>query len=162
MATTTSEFLKTHRVFIAVGSNLGDRYQNIASALSLLCERSLNDSSPPSARLVRTPFLYETAPMYLTDQPCFLNGAVEIETRLEPHALLERLKQIEKQIGRDLNGVRNGPRLIDLDILFYEDRAISDSPSSSILLNSSDLVIPHPRIQEREFVLAPLCDLAGY
>jgi dihydropteroate synthase/2-amino-4-hydroxy-6-hydroxymethyldihydropteridine diphosphokinase len=136
------------RVYIAVGSNLGNRFENIASSVKELC-------SDEKVNLIQTSFLYETAPMYVTDQPAFLNGMIEIETTLLPLDLLKRVKEVEEGMGRDFNGRRNGPRPVDLDIVFYgvED----DSPS--LLLESETLKIPHPRIGEREFVLGPLLDL---
>ena len=83
-----------------------------------------------------------------TEQPNFLNAALKIETKLTPKDLLKSLKSIEQQLGRDFNGQRYGPRPIDLDILYYEDAE----------LNEPDLMIPHPRIHEREFVLRPLAE----
>ncbi|KAI9030987.1 Dihydropteroate synthase-like protein [Phycomyces nitens] len=128
--------------FIALGSNVGDRVNNIYQALDLL-EREC------SSIILDTSFLYETPPMYYTDQPAFLNGACKVATSLEPHALLAKLKEVENNLGRTA-GIRNGPRPIDLDILFYND----------ILLNTESLTIPHIALHEREFVLWPLCDIA--
>lgn len=90
--------------------------------------------------------------MYVTNQPSFLNAACEVESDLEPEALLQAVKQIERDLGRDPNGVRNGPRPIDLDIITYGTRSINSK--------TPDLQVPHPRLREREFVLRPLCDLA--
>jgi 2-amino-4-hydroxy-6-hydroxymethyldihydropteridine diphosphokinase / dihydropteroate synthase len=182
-----------HKVFVAVGSNLGNRFKNIASAMSLLCdpdfdsdaynkaeghrtdERNLRECAiAPPAHLVRTSFLHETTPMYISDQPAFLNGVVEIETDLEPYLLLRRLKNIEAHLGRNFSTVRNGPRTVDLDILFYFEKITTTSCDTSnagakklifspiILDDSPDLIIPHPRIAEREFVLVPLCEVAGH
>jgi len=137
-----------YRVYLAVGSNLGDRYTNIHNALQLL-------SQDRASRLVRTSFLHETAPMYVTDQPAFLNGAVCIETDLEPLDLLRRIKEIEEQLGRDFSEIRNGPRIVDLDILLFCEN------EQDVVLNDAKLVIPHPRIQERDFVLQPLLEVAG-
>jgi 2-amino-4-hydroxy-6-hydroxymethyldihydropteridine diphosphokinase len=92
---------------------------------------------------------YETEPWGIADQPHFLNMVVSGETDLEPLALLRFLKGIERAMGRT-RGIRYGPRVIDLDILFYEDRVI----------NNEDLVVPHPRLAERRFVLVPLADIA--
>lgn len=160
-----------YRVFLAVGSNLGDRFQNIARALDMLCDPSFDKSSHLPSRLVRTSFLHSTAPMYVTDQPQFLNGAVEIQTDLMPHPLLRRLKKIEDHLGRDLvHGERNGPRPIDLDILLYDDISeledktddlASLSKASPIVMKDSDLIVPHPLMQERSFVLTPLREVAG-
>lgn len=154
------------RVYLAVGANIGDRFQNLMTALAMLEETTIKDvgivssSSEQLIRLVKTSFLRETEPMYVKDQPSFLNGAVEIETKLTPHALLCRLKDVESQIGRDLNGKRYGPRPIDLDILYYGVKEEVDHQyHGGIILDSATLEVPHPRIQERDFVLSPLCDL---
>ncbi|OBZ87108.1 Folic acid synthesis protein fol1 [Choanephora cucurbitarum] len=129
--------------YIAFGSNVGDRVNNINQALQLLeseCESIVLDTS----------FLYETPPMYYTEQPTFLNGVCKIATHLDPHALLKKLKEAENTLGR-LPSFRNGPRPIDLDILFYNDLVLEDGDL---------LTIPHKSIQEREFVLWPLNDIA--
>ncbi|KAI9221929.1 Dihydropteroate synthase-like protein [Blastocladiella britannica] len=128
--------------YIAVGTNLGDRAGNIHRALSLVRDRA-------AAVIADTSFLYETKPMYVTDQPLYLNAAIKIYTPLDPHALLAALKTIEEDMGRQDTG-RNGPRPIDLDILLY----------NTIVLATPTLEIPHPRIAEREFVLQPLSDVA--
>jgi 2-amino-4-hydroxy-6-hydroxymethyldihydropteridine diphosphokinase len=166
-----------HRVYLAVGSNLGDRFQNIRRALQRLCESSHDTGvSSPTIRLVRHSFLHETAPMYVTDQPAFLNGVVLVETELEPRELLREIKQVEVELGRDLDGARNGPRPVDLDILLYEtitrgQRDDHDDDASEqqknqhywqpCIFEAADLVVPHPRMRERDFVLAPLCEVAG-
>jgi 2-amino-4-hydroxy-6-hydroxymethyldihydropteridine diphosphokinase len=194
LKTTTSEAILSndnqaniqypHRVYLAVGSNLGNRFQNIQTALQLLCQqprKAENDNKSSNVvRLMRTSFLYETAPMYVTNQPAFLNGAVEIQTSLSPIELLDRIKQVEQELGRNLTAsalVRNGPRPIDLDILLYYNQTTKHPPDSDVVetanhhhpalswiphtLNVSHLEIPHARIQEREFVLRPLCDVAS-
>ncbi len=95
--------------------------------------------------------LYSTAPVGLTEQPHFLNAVAALETSLTPHVLLDRLLQIEREFGRDrLAGIPNGPRTLDLDILLYGDRTISEP----------ELKIPHPRLKERAFVLVPLTEIA--
>ena len=148
-----------YRVFLAVGSNLGDRHYNIATALELLCASN-------GTKLLRTSFLHHTSPMYVVDQPAFLNGAVELETELDPPSLLRKVKWVEDELGRNFSEVRNGPRPIDLDLLFYdrihdpksEDEKLSFSPLN---VDTPTLVVPHPVMQEREFVLAPLREVAG-
>lgn len=90
--------------------------------------------------------------MYITDQPPFLNAACEIETELDPLDLLKAVKCVEKDLGRDLHGIRNGPRPIDLDIITYGEKVVS--------LPDHDLDIPHARLCEREFVLRPICDIS--
>jgi 2-amino-4-hydroxy-6-hydroxymethyldihydropteridine diphosphokinase len=128
-------------VYLALGSNLGDRRHNLEAAIAAL---------PPAVRVLERSPLYETAPWGETDQPDFLNMVLKGETRLAPAALLARLKRIETDLGR-LPTIRYGPRLIDLDILFYD----------SLVLSTPELTIPHPRLHERAFVLVPLADLAA-
>ena len=130
-----------HDTFLAIGTNLGDRLANLRAAL-----RSL----PPDVELVAVSRVYETPPWGYADQPAFLNIAVHARTRLSPESLLSKLKQAEVQIGRE-PGFRNGPRLIDVDILFYDD----------LMLDSPPLIIPHKRLHERAFVLVPLADVAA-
>lgn len=141
------------RVFLAVGSNLGDRFANIYNAIDILCENE-------QAKLVQTSFLHETEPMYVEDQPSFLNGAVTIETNLDPHELLREIKIVEQKLGRDFDEIRNGPRKVDLDILVYQTRRQGQWESDPTL-NTDNLIIPHPRIEERSFVLTPLMELVG-
>lgn len=129
-----------HRVYLALGTNLGDRAANIEKALALL---------PPDVQPVRLSPIYETEPWGYTDQPAFLNAVLEAETALAPLDLLAALKRIESEIGRQPT-FRYGPRLIDLDILFYDN----------LILEVDNLVIPHPRLSERLFVLQPLAALA--
>ncbi|MFQ5408887.1 MAG: 2-amino-4-hydroxy-6-hydroxymethyldihydropteridine diphosphokinase [Anaerolineales bacterium] len=125
---------------LALGANLGDRAANLRAALEAL---------PPHARVVQSSPVYETAPQYVTDQPRFLNMAAQVETELSPVDLLQRLKSIEHALGRTATR-RYGPRVIDIDILFYADETVS----------APTLQIPHPRIAERAFVLRPLADIA--
>ncbi|KAH0452673.1 hypothetical protein IEQ34_019972 [Dendrobium chrysotoxum] len=129
-------------VVIALGSNVGDRIKNFNEALRLMKKSGIQIS--------RHGCLYESEPAYVTDQPRFLNSAVRGTTGLGPVELLKVLKQIEKQLGRT-DGIRYGPRPIDLDILFY----------GSHKFESDILTIPHERMWERPFVLAPLIDLLG-
>lgn len=132
------------RVAIALGTNLGDRLGNILAALAALRQLDI--------RVAQLSRLYESAPAYVTDQPAFLNAAALVETVLDPLPLLQQLKQVEAQLGRDFGGPRFGPRPIDLDIIFYEGQELRDGDR---------LIIPHPRWAERGFVKAPLADLAG-
>ena len=128
-------------VYLAFGTNLGHRRRNL--------ERSLLELRPGvTVRAVSG--LYKTAPLYVTDQPPFLNAAARGETALAPLDLLHFVKQIEREMGR-VPTERYGPRLIDIDILFYGTEIV-DLPYLSI---------PHPRMAEREFVLRPLADVAG-
>jgi 2-amino-4-hydroxy-6-hydroxymethyldihydropteridine diphosphokinase len=128
-------------VLFALGTNLGDREANLRRAIGWL--RGIAAIDAVSA-------IYETAPMYVTDQAPFLNMCVAARTALTPEDLLPRLKQAEAEIGR-VPGRRHGPRLIDIDLLLYGDRIV-DRP---------ELVVPHPRMTERGFVLAPAADVAA-
>jgi 2-amino-4-hydroxy-6-hydroxymethyldihydropteridine diphosphokinase len=129
-----------HIVYLALGSNLGDRRANLREAVARLGAR---------VAIERISSLYETEPAYVLDQPRFLNAALRGRTTLAPAELLAFLKQIERELGREA-GLRFGPRVIDLDILLYDDLA----------LESDALTIPHPRMAERPFVLAPLAEIA--
>ena len=128
------------RVYLALGSNLGDRVANLRAAVTAL---------GPDVRVDAVSALYETAPAYVTDQPRFLNAALAGDTDLSPRQLLARLKAIERALGR-VPGARYGPRLIDLDILFFGTQVIA----------LPDLQVPHALMAEREFVLRPLADIA--
>jgi 2-amino-4-hydroxy-6-hydroxymethyldihydropteridine diphosphokinase len=127
-------------VYLALGTNLGDRFANLQAAIAAL---------PPTVRVLEQSPIYETPPWGLTDQPAFLNMVLKGETALAPGELLDHLKRLERTLGR-LPGVRWGPRRIDMDILFYDE----------LILETPGLIIPHPRLQERAFVLVPLADLA--
>jgi 2-amino-4-hydroxy-6-hydroxymethyldihydropteridine diphosphokinase len=129
-----------HTVYIALGTNLGDRSANLSAAI---------ESLPPEVAVLAESQVYETPPWGYEDQPAFLNMVVKAETNLKPEPLLKYLKQLESELGREQN-FRWGPRLIDLDILFYDDLVIDTPP----------LVIPHPRLHERAFVLVPLMEVA--
>lgn len=126
-------------VTLALGTNLGDRLSNLRTAVSAL--------APAVTVLAQSP-VYETPPWGVTDQPAFLNMVVKGETHQTPQELLKYLKTLETTLGR-LPSVRYGPRLIDVDILFYDD----------LVLDTPELTIPHPRLHERAFVLVPLADL---
>ena len=132
---------KKHSVYLALGTNLGHRQDNLTQALQKL---------PPAVEIIAVSRLYETAPAYVFDQPAFLNMAVKGQTALTPTDLLAYLKQIETRMGREKT-VRYGPRNIDLDIIFYNE----------LILDTPDLQIPHPRMAERGFVLRPLADIAA-
>ncbi len=131
------------KVYIGLGSNLGDRSGNIEEAIDSL-------KAVDSMQVKKISPIYETEPEGVGDQPDFLNCALEVETDLPPNKLLASLKAIEKQMGRS-GGKRWGPRIIDLDILLYGD----------LVMKEVDLEIPHPLLPERLFVLAPLSEVAG-
>jgi 2-amino-4-hydroxy-6-hydroxymethyldihydropteridine diphosphokinase len=130
------------RAYIGLGSNVGEREENLVRAISLL------DSSP-GIRVLRQASLYETEPVGVEAQPWFFNTVVEVEAELAPGELLRRLKEIEKALGREDRG-RWGPREIDLDLLLYGD----------LVMEEDGLVLPHPELHRRRFVLEPLCELA--
>ena len=127
-------------IFLSLGSNLGDRFTNLQDAI-----RSL----PPNIQALSQSRIYETEPWGYTDQPAFLNLVIKGSTELAPQKVLAFIKEMEVVLGRK-ETFRFGPRLIDLDILFYDD----------LVLNSPDLTIPHPRLCERAFVLIPLAEIA--
>lgn len=127
-------------VYLALGTNLGDRLANLQAALAAF---------PPVVTVLERSPIYETEPWGVTDQPGFLNMVIKGETRLSPRNLLKYLKLLEGRLGR-LPSIRNGPRKIDIDILFYAD----------VLLATPTLTIPHPGLHERAFVLVPLAHLA--
>lgn len=129
------------KAFIGIGSNLGDRVRNCEHALSLMKGKEIT--------VLRRSTMIETEPWGLKEQPAFINMVAEIETHHGPSKLLIVLKDIEKELGRE-HGTRWGPRVIDLDILFYND----------LIHRAAGLEIPHPRIQERAFVLKSLAEIA--
>lgn len=130
--------------YIGVGSNLGNRRQNIKKAVKLL-----GDSK--GIKIEDASSIYETEPVDGPDgQNKFLNGVIKVRTSLEPYALLRRLQDIETRLKRRKDVVKNGPRTIDLDILTYGRRAI----------RKSDLVVPHPLLEGRNFVLKGFCQIA--
>ncbi len=127
-------------IFLALGTNLGDRPANLRAAITSL---------PPAIRVVTKSPVYETPPWGFADQPAFLNMVVKSETQLPPLELLKHLKLLETGLGR-VPAIRWGPRRIDMDILFYDN----------LVLDMPGLTLPHPRLYERAFVLVPLADLA--
>ena len=134
-----------NEVFLGIGSNIGDRFKNIKECLNRI---NLNKF----IKHISSSNIYESYPMYNVNQRDFLNIVIKIETSLKPIELLKEMKKNESSMGRKLNGLTNQPRLIDIDILSYGD----------ILIDSDDLVIPHPKITERAFVLKPWSDIDPY
>jgi 2-amino-4-hydroxy-6-hydroxymethyldihydropteridine diphosphokinase len=131
-----------HTVYLGLGTNLGERRRNLMEAIERLGE--FIDVEMRSS-------IYETEPWGYAEQPRYLNMVVGGRTRLAPLELLGRLKGIEEAMGRQaVEAIRYGPRPIDIDILFYDDEVVDDAR----------LQVPHPRIEERAFVLAPLADIA--
>jgi len=132
------------RAYLSIGSNLGGRAENCIVAVARLAREE---------KVLQVSVIYETEPWgtaeTAADQPAFMNVAVEIETQLDPHDLLGTCKRIEEMMGRE-PGERWGPRIIDLDVLLYEDLIVEDE----------SLILPHPHMHERRFVLQPLADIA--
>ena len=132
--------MSTNTVTLALGTNLGDRPENLRAAIAAL---------PPVVTVHQQAFVYETPPWGVTDQPSFLNMIIIGETGQMPQELLKSLKELETRLGR-IPSIHYGPRKIDLDILFYDD----------LILDTPQLTLPHPHLHERAFVLVPLAQLA--
>jgi 2-amino-4-hydroxy-6-hydroxymethyldihydropteridine diphosphokinase len=130
------------KAYLGIGSNLGPRQENIRRAIEKL--NRLN-----GIFITKISSLIETKPQG-PPQAAFLNGALEVETALPAEALLKKLKEIEFQMGRRPNGIKWGPRVVDIDILLFNDR----------IIDSQDLKVPHPLMHSRLFVLEPLCQIA--
>ena len=130
------------RAYVALGSNLGDREENLRTALKHLQENGVE--------VIKTSTFIETEPYGVTDQPGFVNAVCQVETELAPLELLRLLLSIEQEMGR-VRLRRWGERNIDLDLLLYEDA----------VLESEELTLPHPDMQNRDFVLLPLAEIAG-
>ena len=124
------------RAYIGLGSNLGDREESIRRAAELIGARRLST-------------IRETEPWGIENQPSFLNAVARLETDLAPRRLLDRLLEVERTLGRTREGIRFGPRTIDLDLLLYGEETIDEA----------GLQVPHPRLHERRFVLEPLAEL---
>ena len=130
------------RAYVALGSNLGDREENLSTALKHLQENGVE--------VIKTSTFIETEPYGVTDQPGFVNAVCQVETELAPLELLRLLLSIEQEMGR-VRLRRWGERNIDLDLLLYEDA----------VLESEELTLPHPDMHNRDFVLIPLVEIAG-
>ena len=129
------------RVYLGIGSNMGNRRRNIQQAIAVLKEHAI--------RVTKVSRIIETNPVGGPPQPKYLNAALEADTQLNPAALLFQLKKIERKMGRKKT-VRNGPRPIDIDILLYGKR----------IIRTKKLIVPHPRMPERDFVMKPLNEIA--
>ena len=130
-------------VYLGLGSNIGDRETNIFSAIAALDVRD-------EITVNRTASIYETDPLYNTDQPTFLNTVVELKTNLDPEVMLQVCQGIELMVGRPIAHEKNEPRVIDLDILAYETKSV----------DLGHLKIPHPELFARKFVLVPWKEIA--
>ncbi len=133
---------KQSSVFISIGSNLGDKYDNCLKGIERLNQLNHTTVTEVSA-------FYQTDPVDYTDQDWFVNGVVKISTGLAPIELMVSLKGIEQALGQFEKAVRFGPRLIDLDIVFYDN----------LVMHQDTVILPHPRMHKRRFVLKPLCDI---
>lgn len=131
-----------HTAYISVGSNMGRKLENCRQGITAL-------TCSGTSRLIDQSHIYRTEPVDYKDQDWFVNYMVKIETSLAPYALLETLQSIERDSGRSKGTVRFGPRVLDLDIILYD----------AIVMDRPDLVIPHPRMHKRRFVLKPICDI---
>lgn len=132
--------MDNHIVYLALGSNLGNREENLKQAIASLS---------PQMVVKEKSHVYETPPWGYEDQPRFLNQVLKAQTYVQPEQLLKHIKRLEVALGRKAT-FRNGPREIDIDILMYDD----------LVLNTSILTLPHPHMHERGFVLLPLMDIA--
>jgi 2-amino-4-hydroxy-6-hydroxymethyldihydropteridine diphosphokinase len=134
--------MMVHTAYIGAGSNIGNKLLNCKNGISAL-------TSTKKIQIKEWSRFYKTEPVDYKDQDWFINAVVKIETTLNPFQLLEKLKLIERDSGRVEGSVKFGPRILDLDILLFDD----------LVTNSSGLVIPHPRMHKRRFVLKPICDI---
>jgi 2-amino-4-hydroxy-6-hydroxymethyldihydropteridine diphosphokinase len=130
-----------HTAYISVGSNLGDKLEN--------CQRGVASLTRRGCEVTAKSGIYRTEPVDYLDQDWFVNYVVQIETRLKPLDLLDVLHMIQRESGRGPDKTRFGPRILDLDIILYDD----------ITFHSPNQIIPHPRMHKRRFVLQPLCDI---
>jgi 2-amino-4-hydroxy-6-hydroxymethyldihydropteridine diphosphokinase len=131
-----------HTAIISIGSNIGDKLVNCKRTISTL------EGLEGVKGILCSPF-YRTAPVDYLDQDWFVNAALQLEITLAPTELLAAIQLIQRQAGRLKDPIRFGPRIIDLDIIFYD----------TLIINSPELVIPHPRMHKRRFVLQPICDI---
>jgi 2-amino-4-hydroxy-6-hydroxymethyldihydropteridine diphosphokinase len=134
--------MKDERIFIGVGSNLGDRAGYLSQARALL-------EATGKCSLIKASSIYETAPVGVIDQPAFLNQVIEVRSDLGPEELLEKVHEIEKSLGRERKQ-RWGPRTIDIDLLCYGERRMT----------TERLILPHPEAPRRRFVLVPWAEIA--
>ncbi len=135
----------SHTVYLSVGSNIGRKLKNCRLGIDGLTNGS-------DAALTAQSSFYRTSPVDFRDQDWFVNAVFTIQTHLEPEALLARIKKIQQDAGREKSSIRFGPRVLDLDILLFDD----------LILSSASLTIPHPRMHKRRFVLLPICDINPY
>ena len=131
-----------HIAYISAGSNMGDRLQNCRNGIEALTEAG-------NSRILAQSRVYATEPVDYKDQDWFVNLMVKMETALDPFQLLDRIESIQRAAGRLRDPIRFGPRILDLDIILYDD----------LIIESERLTVPHPRMHKRRFVLRPICDI---
>ena len=131
-----------HIAYISAGSNMGDRLQNCRKGIESLTESG-------NSRILAQSRIYTTAPVDYEDQDWFINMMVKLETTHDPFQLLDHIEHIQRAAGRLHDPIRFGPRILDLDIILYNDR----------IIDTERLVVPHPRMHKRSFVLKPICDI---
>ena len=134
--------LDLHTAYISAGSNMGDRLQNCRKGIESLTESG-------NSRILAQSRIYTTEPVDYEDQDWFINMMVKLETAHDPFQLLDQIEDIQRAAGRLHDPIRFGPRILDLDIILYDDR----------IIDSERLVVPHPRMHKRRFVLKPICDI---
>jgi len=134
--------LDLHIAYISAGSNMGDRLQNCRKGIEALTESG-------NSRILAQSCIYKTEPVDYEDQDWFINMMVKLETAHDPFQLLDHIEHIQRAAGRIQDPIRFGPRILDLDIILYDDR----------IIDSERLVVPHPRMHKRCFVLKPICDI---
>lgn len=132
-----------HIAYISVGSNIGDKLANCRKGIKALTETG-------HSKILAQSRFYATEPVDYEAQAWFVNAVVKLETSHDPFELLNQIESIQRAAGRKIDPIRFGPRILDLDIIFYNDRIIS----------SERLVVPHPRMHKRRFVLKPICDIS--
>ena len=134
--------MNKHIAYISIGSNIGDKLNNCRLGIQELCASG-------NSTLLKQSAFYRTSPVDYKDQAWFVNAAVKIETCLNPQSLLQEIKKIQTRAGRKSDPIRFGPRVLDLDIIFYD----------TAVIQTDGLEIPHPRMHKRRFVLRPICDI---
>jgi 2-amino-4-hydroxy-6-hydroxymethyldihydropteridine diphosphokinase len=134
--------MKMHIAYISAGSNLGNRLENCRQGITALTRFG-------GSRILAQSRVYMTEPVDYKDQDWFINSVVKLETTCNPFELLDQIKSVQKAAGRLADVIRYGPRVLDLDIIFFDN----------LILDTDRLVVPHPRMHQRRFVLKPICDI---
>ncbi len=134
--------MQQHIAYISVGSNIGDRLQNCRKGIAALAKSS-------KSRILAQSRIYTTEPVDYDNQDWFINWVIKLETSLDPFQLLAQIEAAQRTAGRVKGSIRFGPRILDLDIILFDNR----------IIESERLVVPHPRMHQRRFVLQPICDI---